>query len=107
MQATVPWYPTRLLDLGSENSEQTDSIHPVHTKELALNKAYITLSHRRARGAFLRLTWESLQSFYHAIPATDLPRSFREAVIASRILAARYLWTDSLCIVQDKSDLSD
>ncbi|TVY55546.1 hypothetical protein LCER1_G002742 [Lachnellula cervina] len=33
-----------------------------------------------------------------------LPPSFRDAVIVTRELGIRYLWIDSLCIVQDDLD---
>lgn len=35
------------------------------------------------------------------IPVSSLPRTFRDAVTATRALGLRYLWIDSLCIVQD------
>lgn len=38
---------------------------------------------------------------------TELPKTFHDAVIVSRVLQVRYLWIDSLCIRQDKDDLSD
>lgn len=31
----------------------------------------------------------------------DLPRTFREAIQITRLLQVRYLWIDSLCIIQD------
>jgi hypothetical protein len=40
-----------------------------------------------------------------AILVTDMPKTFQEAVQVSRRLGVRYLWIDSLCIIQDKGDL--
>lgn len=31
----------------------------------------------------------------------DLPKTFRDAVIVTRSLGVRYLWIDSICIIQD------
>ncbi|KAJ9131821.1 Heterokaryon incompatibility protein [Pleurostoma richardsiae] len=45
--------------------------------------------------------------FRHRIALTDLPATFRDAVGITRRLGVRYLWIDSLCILQDKDDLSD
>jgi hypothetical protein len=34
----------------------------------------------------------------------DLPKTFKEAVFVTRQLGIRYLWIDSLCIVQDNEE---
>jgi hypothetical protein len=35
---------------------------------------------------------------------SDLPRTFRDAVEATRELGVEFLWIDSLCILQDSVD---
>jgi hypothetical protein len=35
------------------------------------------------------------------IPINDLPVSFRDAIILTRSIGLRYIWIDSLCIIQD------
>lgn len=35
---------------------------------------------------------------------SDLPLTFQDAVIISRVLGVRYLWIDSLCIIQDSEE---
>jgi hypothetical protein len=37
----------------------------------------------------------------------DMPKTFQEAIMVCRELQIRYLWIDSLCIMQDKDDLTD
>lgn len=37
----------------------------------------------------------------------DLPRTFRHAIEFTRFLRVRYIWIDSLCIIQDKDWLND
>jgi hypothetical protein len=44
---------------------------------------------------------ETLGAFRAGIPASELPKSLGNAIIATRKLGLRYLWIDSLCIVQD------
>lgn len=44
------------------------------------------------------LTTENIQSFYKEIPG--LPASFRDAIKIVKRLGVRYLWIDSLCIIQ-------
>lgn len=42
------------------------------------------------------------------IPWTIVPRTFQDAISVSRILNVRYIWIDSLCIVQDdKNDWAE
>ncbi|KAH7115893.1 heterokaryon incompatibility protein-domain-containing protein, partial [Dendryphion nanum] len=38
------------------------------------------------------------------IPDLDLPKTFRDAVQVTRELGVRYLWIDSLCIIQDSRE---
>jgi hypothetical protein len=46
----------------------------------------------------------TLERFQSRIPWTILPRTFQEAVIVTRRLGVRYLWIDSLCIIQGDED---
>lgn len=53
----------------------------------------------------LRLMSSKLQDFQEAIPLDMLPNIFAEAIRITRYLNFKYLWIDSLCIIQDsKSD---
>lgn len=49
----------------------------------------------------LRLTRNRLLEFQHLIPAPEVPELFQEAVRTTHFLGFRYLWIDSLCIIQD------
>lgn len=40
----------------------------------------------------------------HSLPLATLPRTFKDAVIITRLLGFRYLWIDSLCILQDSPE---
>jgi hypothetical protein len=39
-----------------------------------------------------------------AIPLSSLSRVFREAILVTREFGTRYIWIDSLCIIQDSSE---
>jgi len=103
----MQWYPTRLLDLGNIQEPNTDQIRLVHSEHCMLVGNYTTLSHRWGGQAHLRLTRHNLAALCQSIDVRILPRTFREAIQISRHLGARYLWIDSLCILQDPDDKSD
>lgn len=46
-------------------------------------------------------TSSSLAGRFQGIRLAELPKTFRDAVIITRTLGVRYLWIDSLCIIQD------
>jgi hypothetical protein len=62
---------------------------------------YIALSHRWGTYAPLKTTKTTIGIHCEEIIFADLPRTFRDAVIVTRKLGVRYLWIESLCIVQD------
>ncbi|KAL9054047.1 MAG: hypothetical protein Q9162_004376 [Coniocarpon cinnabarinum] len=49
----------------------------------------------------LQLTAATHNSFRDGILDKDLPTAIQEAVIFSRLLGIKFLWVDSLCIIQD------
>ncbi|KAK2043976.1 HET-domain-containing protein [Colletotrichum somersetense] len=51
------------------------------------------------------LTTDTLDAFMNYISVAILPANFRDAITITRNIGVRYLWIDSLCILQDsKSD---
>lgn len=94
------WYPKRLIDV--ENSAfprlcETQSERPY-------NSCYATLSHCWGSNPdFITLSTKNLAEFCAGIAIDTLPKSFRDAVIICKHLGIRYLWIDSLCILQDSN----
>lgn len=99
------WYPSRLLDLDDTTQDGLTSLRLITTKSQSLEGHYTTLSHRWGQAKFLQLTRHNLEDFHREIPIAELPQTFRDAILVSKALQIRYLWVDSLCIVQD--DASD
>jgi Heterokaryon incompatibility protein (HET) len=62
---------------------------------------YVTLSHRWGTAPFLELTKSNIKSLEAGLPLSDLPKTFREAIEIVKRLGERFLWIDSLCILQD------
>ncbi len=52
----------------------------------------------------LRTTKATYDQHLSGIPAADLPKTFREAARVAYVVGLRYLWIDSLCIIQDDRD---
>lgn len=89
------WYPPRLLDLSPVQPRL------VVRDDIEDGQQYATLSHCWGQDTFITLTTDCLESFQHAgIPMTNLPQTFRDVVTICQSLRFRYLWIDSLCIIQ-------
>jgi hypothetical protein len=105
--------PTRLLDVGDADSPV---IRLVETKETAITvgigghfSPYIALSHPWGpKPHFCTYPDDphdasaphTLSEHKKGISISDLPATFYDAVRAVRALGKRYLWIDSLCILQ-------
>jgi hypothetical protein len=65
---------------------------------------YLALSHIWGRSQFTKLTTSNFQDLQKSISPSDLSQTFQDAIIVARRLGVRYLWIDSLCIVQDSPE---
>nr|OQO27333.1 hypothetical protein B0A51_07587 [Rachicladosporium sp. CCFEE 5018]OQO30178.1 hypothetical protein B0A51_03522 [Rachicladosporium sp. CCFEE 5018] len=101
MQA-ADWYPKRLvqLDLG------TGKIRLILTKDETPLGPYATLSHCWGSKPICVLTADNIAAYMSSVPWDMLTKSFRDAIVTARRLGIRYIWIDSLCILQagDGSD---
>lgn len=94
--------PTRVLDLGEDLSIQ-NSIKLFETK--GVEGIYMTLSHCWGLTQFITTTRDTLEQRIAGIAFSDLSKTFKDVVSLTRRLGIRYLWIDSLCILQkDKED---
>ncbi|EHK25914.1 uncharacterized protein TRIVIDRAFT_79618 [Trichoderma virens Gv29-8] len=96
---TPPSMPTRVLDLGSDcMSSQTIKLLDTHGR----SGRYVALSHSWGRTNYpFTTTRVNLQSRQTRIRPDELPPTFFDAVRVCWQLGVRYLWIDSLCIIQD------
>ncbi|EPE02471.1 het domain containing protein [Ophiostoma piceae UAMH 11346] len=97
-----PRLPTRVVDV------MASSPRLVHSKEVNANGPdtgcghYVALSHCWGGPIKTLLLSTTMADFLEALPsAADIPANFRDAMAITRALGIRYLWIDSLCIVQD------
>ena len=62
---------------------------------------YMTLSHRWGTDEQIMLTKASLPDMSERIDEAKLSQTYQDAIAITRSLGCRYLWIDSLCIIQD------
>lgn len=113
---SLPDLPTRLIDVGSLKDLR---LRLVATQEEPIASShYIALSHPwgdvdkfppfstwRRDGSGLG---HDIDAFRKAIKYDELPATFKDAVDCTRALGIRYLWIDSICIIQGKDgDFND
>jgi len=100
------FYPTRLIEI-SANANQKPELRLIETSERPANGHYVTLSHCWGGANILRLTKQNLDDLKNEIPLDDLstPKTFKDAFNFVRRLSSqiRYIWVDSLCIIQNDS----
>ncbi|KAF2428272.1 hypothetical protein EJ08DRAFT_662493 [Tothia fuscella] len=86
--------PLRGLDVGLGGGD----VH-LYESEREVDK-YICLSHCWGTFQPLTSTAATISKWKELIPWDELPLTFREAILVTRHLNIRYLWIDSLCIIQ-------
>ncbi|KAF8860606.1 HET-domain-containing protein, partial [Acephala macrosclerotiorum] len=65
---------------------------------------YVTLSHCWGALETLKLMKSNVQALSSTIPLHSLCETFRDAVLVTLSLGYRFLWIDSMCIIQDDED---
>jgi len=85
--------PTRVLDVSDNKISLYISQHEL--------QPYVSLSHCWGTSPIIQTYRFNIQSRVHSISWDDLSKTFQDAIIVTRELGLRYLWIDSLCIVQD------
>ncbi|KAF5003962.1 hypothetical protein FDECE_9525 [Fusarium decemcellulare] len=103
--------PTRLIDVGSERGPGVIYLRQLSSEDRQQPERfnYTALSHRWGDGRVHRhfsTTTDNVDCRRKGIPVDSLPRTFRDAVTVTRQLGVRYLWIDSICIIQE-GDLRD
>ncbi|KAK8013888.1 hypothetical protein PG990_007184 [Apiospora arundinis] len=99
--------PARLLDVTPSfdvSPPYNDAVRLVDVGQHC--PKYITLSHcwgKTISGEHITTT-SNIDSRKSRINVSELPLNFRHAVQITRRLHVRYLWIDSLCIIQDSAE---
>ena len=92
--------PTRLLDV--EIIEKSQKPRLIVTKYQQRPIHYLTLSHHWTESSKTQATTrDNLAQRLQEMSLNSLSQTFRDAIYITRQLGYRYIWIDSLCIVQD------
>ncbi|KAF2137682.1 uncharacterized protein K452DRAFT_235425 [Aplosporella prunicola CBS 121167] len=94
-----PVLPTRLLDIGTEKEPKV-RLH----ETVGERGKYAALTYRWGKNILVTTTKSILAARKTAIAWLDLSPTFQDAIKFSRMLDLRYLWIDSLCIIQGDAD---
>ncbi|KAF5643818.1 heterokaryon incompatibility protein [Fusarium sp. NRRL 52700] len=100
LRSSSKFAPSRLIDIGSGDIWKLY----ICSEDIMDPPEYITLSYRWAKNPSIRLLSSNLEVFRKGATTSQLPKTFREAIIVARRFSIRYLWIDSLCIIQDSPE---
>ncbi|KAJ9633912.1 hypothetical protein H2199_009203 [Coniosporium tulheliwenetii] len=98
-RAVAPALPTRVLDVGPDDG----SAEPYLFISNGATADYVALSHCWGGDIPAKTTSQTFSARCRSTPLALLPKTFQHAVIATRCLGFRYLWIDSMCIIQDSA----
>ncbi|XP_014552934.1 hypothetical protein COCVIDRAFT_109008 [Bipolaris victoriae FI3] len=97
--------PKRILDLSAGDDPKTLRLHEseyIQDERRYEHGEYIALSHVWGTTKGIpKTTLETIQSYKKCIPWSILPRTYQEAIFLTRALGFRWLFIDSLCLIQD------
>ncbi|KAF2669753.1 hypothetical protein BT63DRAFT_425424 [Microthyrium microscopicum] len=97
------WLPRRLIDLIQPTSPRL-----LQRNMDAIDGPYAAVSHCWGKDtSFLQLTQDNEASFCKEISWDCLPKSFQHSMITCHRTGLRYIWIDSLCIMQSGSNATE
>ncbi|KAH6950159.1 hypothetical protein DER45DRAFT_619888 [Fusarium avenaceum] len=95
--------PTRVVDVGDDTNHY---VRLVKSEDM-VSSIYLALSHRWGDSPQLHLGRTLRNNHtrrYQSIDESELPLNFKDAITVARGVGVRYIWIDSLCIIQDDED---
>lgn len=92
--------PSRILDVQANDS--ADGLRLCSGD--GRHGLYVTLNHVWGKRQVITTTLSIIQARMANIELTDLSQTFQDSVVVATNMNVRYLWIDSLCIIQDSFD---
>lgn len=98
-----PWLPTRLVDIIKYKKGRVRIVDSARVSRRR-GISYLALSHCWGRKPFLVMREENKKEFERGVPISSLAPNFQDAIFVTRQLGFRYIWIDSLCIIQGSAE---
>ncbi|KAK4186814.1 hypothetical protein QBC35DRAFT_533079 [Podospora australis] len=89
--------PKRLIDIGNGASDDPIRLVETNPRDTGI---WLALSHQWGPEPHFCTTTSNLSSHLAGIGPLQLPPTFMDAIRITRALGLRYIWIDSLCIIQ-------
>lgn len=99
-----PFAPDRLIEISTEDNGDSFTWRLVSRDDIS-NVQYLTLSHCWGSSTHASLTSSNISARLKFRPYSELPKTFQDTFFVTFSLGFRFIWIDSLCIIQD--DLVD
>lgn len=96
-KSTEQTLPTRVIDVGPSDGSRDPTLRITNGER----GEWVALSHCWGTASRVVTNSRNVPLSERFMNLGDMPPTFRDAVIVTRQLGYRYLWIDSLCIVQD------
>ncbi|GAW16700.1 hypothetical protein ANO14919_061370 [Xylariales sp. No.14919] len=96
--------PKRLVDISPTEHEGDDCRLVEFAEDAGVRGTYACLSHCWGQDQMpITTTQNTILENKRSMSLSNLPPTFREAILIARKLKLRYIWIDSLCIIQDST----
>jgi hypothetical protein len=92
--------PTRLVDVGLSDSNQLR----IYVPKRRTTGRYVALSYCWGDAQTFTSTTKSISTLVQGFSTQSLLRSIRDAITVTRALGVKFLWVDSLCILQGSDE---
>lgn len=90
--------------ISVENVAGRDRIRLCDGADLSQSTSYLTLSHCWGRKPIFTLVQANIERLHEQIEKERLPKVFQDAILMTKRLGYKYIWIDSLCIIQDSME---
>jgi hypothetical protein len=91
--------PSRVLDI--DDKEGIVRLREKHCHESPSSANYVSLSYCWGKDQPEKTTTANISKYKDGILIPELPQTIQDAIRVTQSLGIRFLWVDSLCIVQD------
>ena len=105
------WFaPTRLIDIGTATKDVPITPRLILGLDCEVDGTtlqYLALSHcwgTASGGRIPKTTNENLAERMVGVRWDELSKTFQDSLVITRCLGLRYIWIDSLCIIQDSEE---